>query len=128
VYRRKLVTPLALEKTVGDEWVVAYRDAIPHVEDEEKGKLWRMSKEEFARINPGETRWGTWSIRTHTHKGKGSHIGVGHEGRSFELEDAPGVYRIVLGLFSTEEGEDVSREHLPLEECVSNEFEIVEKD
>jgi hypothetical protein len=61
VYRQnKLSTVLALEKKVGGEWVVARRDTIPLEADEEKGKPF---KEEFARINPGETRWGTWDIR-----------------------------------------------------------------
>jgi hypothetical protein len=47
--------------------------------------------------------------------------------RRFELKEAPGVYRIVLFLSGTEGGDD-SREYSPPVECVSNEFEIVEKE
>src|SRR5262249_15490100 len=61
VYRyKKFLAYLELEKKVGDEWVVAKRDAIPFEADEEKEKPW---KEEFARINPGETRCGTLDIK-----------------------------------------------------------------
>ena len=133
VYRARSVTILALEKKVGDEWVVAKRDAIPFtqdaisIEDKKKGKPWGIINEEFARINPGETRWGTWDIRP----GKGSFFGPSSKAkRRFELKEVPGVYRLVLGLFGTEttEGEDLPSEVLPLEERVSNEFEIVEKE
>ena len=122
VYQRnKLSTLLALEKKVGGEWVVAKRDTIPLEADEEKGKPF---KEEFARINPGETRWGTWDIRPI----KGAYLGPSSASkRRFELKEVPGVYRIVLFLSSTEGGDD-SHEYSPPVECVSNEFEIVEKE
>lgn len=123
VYRwKKTLTYLELEKKVGDEWVVAKRDAITIEADEEK---WKPLKEEFARISPGETRWGTWDIGLI----KRAYLGPSSTAkRRFALKEVPGVYRIVLFLSSTEGGDD-SHEHLPLVECgVSNEFEIVEKE
>jgi hypothetical protein len=124
VYRGKGNTLLILEKKVGDEWVAAKRDLILFSE-EENAKPLEISLEEYSRINPGETREGTWSVRPV----KGSILGPGSKAkRRFELKDVPGVYRIVLGLTSTVRGEDNSGEWLPWEECVSNEFKIVEKE
>ena len=118
----KLHTYLALEKKVGDEWVVAKRAAIPF-SDGEEGELWGIS-DKFGSINPGGTCGGTWIIR-HV---KGGYLGLGSkEKRRFELKEVPGVYRIVLFLSSTEGGDD-SHEYSPPVECVSNEFEIVEKE
>jgi hypothetical protein len=124
VYRGKGNTLLILEKKVEDEWIAARRDLILFSE-EENAKPLSISLEEFSRINPGETREGTWSIRPV----KGSILGPGSTAkRKFELKEVPGVYRIVLGLSSTEYGGDISAKWLPQEECVSNEFKIVEKE
>jgi hypothetical protein len=120
--RTKLHTRLALEKKVGDEWVIAKRAAIPLFSNDEEGEHWGID-DKFGSINPGGTCVGTWSINS-------KYLGytrVGREGRRFELKEVPGAYRIVLGLYSTEGGE-ISGEMLPLEERVSNEFEFVEKE
>src|SRR5262245_48428958 len=50
-------TYLALEKKVGDEWVVAKRAALPPHGGEE-GDIWGAS-DEFGSINPGGTCGGT---------------------------------------------------------------------
>jgi hypothetical protein len=124
VYLGKGHTLLILEKKVEDEWIAARRDAIPFSE-EENAKPLRISLEEFSRINPGETREGTWNIRPV----KGSILGPGSTAkRRVELKEVPGLYRIVIALSSTEYGGDNSAEWLPQEECVSNEFKIVEKE
>jgi hypothetical protein len=141
VYQTNWFALLVLEKKVGDEWLVAKRDAIL-IEDEEKGKRQRINKERSVRINPGETLWGTWDIRpvkgSYLGLGsnewdisptKGSYLGLGSkEKMRIELKEVPGVYRIFIGLSRREDGGDISGEWLPLEECVSNEFEIVEKE
>jgi len=76
------------------------------------------------RINPGETCAGTWIIRPV----KGGYLGLGSkEKRRFELKEVPGLYRIFIALSRTEGGSDISGESLSRKECVSNEFEIVEK-
>src|SRR5262249_35259452 len=118
-----LHTRLVLEKKVGDEWVVAKRAVIPF-SDGEEGELWGTSGK-FGSVNPGGMCGGTWIIRPV----KGGYLGLGSkEKRRFELKEVPGVYRIYIGLHSTEGGGGISGEWLPWEECVSNEFEIVEKE
>jgi len=110
-------TYLVLEKKVGDEWVVAKRAAIS-THGGEDGDIWGTT-DEFGSLNPGGTCGGTWVIRPV----KGGYLGLGSkEKRRFELKEAPGVYRIFVGLSSVEDGEIV-----PLAERVSNEFELVEK-
>jgi hypothetical protein len=75
VYRTRLPIILALEKKVGDKWVVALG-----------GKRW-LGPEELESINPGTMRQGTWRIAP------------------TRLKEVPGTYRIVLDLYGTEDGE-----------------------
>jgi hypothetical protein len=93
VYRTRAPIILALEKKVGDKWVVALG-----------GKRW-PGPEELESINPGTMSQGTWRIAP------------------TRLKEVPGAYRIVLDLYGTEDGE-----MLPMEERVSNEFELVENE
>jgi hypothetical protein len=89
------------------------RSAIDLSLEEKIGDKWVVawgrprspSPEEFVSINPGGTCRGIWTI--------------GHN----IMKDVPGAYRIVIDLYGTEDGE-----MLPLEERVSNEFEVVEKE
>jgi hypothetical protein len=109
VYQGKGDAGWALEKKVGDEWVVAKVSSTEST-----------SPEEFVSINPGGTYAYIWGI-------KGSYLGNLHKGRRFELKEVPGTYRIVLDLYSTNGG-DILAGMLPLEERVSNEFEIVKNE
>ena len=75
MYRTRLPILIALEKKVGDKWVVA----LGH-------PPW-PGPEELMSINPGGMSRGTWSIVFR------------------RLKEVPGTYRIVLDLYGTEDGE-----------------------
>jgi len=111
------------------------------IKDEEKEKRQIKNREWAVRINPEETLCGTWNISpikgsyfrlvsnewdiTPT---KGSYVGRDSKEMKIELMEVPGVYRMFILLSGREDGGQISREWAPLEECVSNEFEIIEKE